>query len=512
MANYTEVFASKLDWAMPFQRTGKFPLDRTDLFESYADAVKYAAGNTADPDSRGLCGTSYVGQIITVYENSTVTVYKIQEDRTLAPIVDTFSLPIASAETLGGMKVGAGLTVSEDGTVSATGGGTADAVEWTNILHKPTIAYSGVFTHTATTIATLKEQIVAAVTSETLKEYSMYSGSLSGFSTTNFPAATVELTVITTSKSASPVILFWSESSTTDTKNRAWFCYASKTGDAYDNSVYQLTNEITEADLTALNAVIDANYVHTDNNFTSALLTKLNGIASGAQANVIEKVKVNGTEVTPGSDKSVDISVPVISTNIETDSESDTKSASPKAVKEYVTSKISSTYRPAGTIAAGAIPTPSENILGFVYNISESFTTTENFVEGSGKTYPAGTNVVVIQSGENYKLDVLAGFVDLSSYVKDEDLAAVAKSGKWSDIQEKPTIKGIALSSIETSDQSKEITTTGTIIDVRLIDTVTNEVVIADLSRTDATHWTVSFASAPTNPINIMVWTVQDII
>ena len=29
MANYTETFNAKLDWAMPFQRTGNFPLDGT---------------------------------------------------------------------------------------------------------------------------------------------------------------------------------------------------------------------------------------------------------------------------------------------------------------------------------------------------------------------------------------------------------------------------------------------------------------------------------------------------
>lgn len=511
MANYTEVFASKLDWAMPFQRTGKFPLDRTDLFESYADAVKYAAGNTADPDTRGLCGTSYVGQIITVYENSTVTVYKIKEDRTLAPIVDTFSLPIAGADTLGGVKVGSGLSINpETGVLSATGGGTADSVDWANITSKPTIAYTGVFTHTATTIAGLKEQVVTAVTNETLKEYSIYSGSLVGFSTSSFPSAKVDILVFTASKTASPIILFWSKS---DTDSKSWFCYASsKEDDTYDNSVYQLSNEaLTAEDLTALNAVIDASYVHTDNNFTNTLLEKLNGIAAGAQVNTIEKIKVNGAEVSPDSTKAVDISIPLISTNIDTDAESDSKTASPKAVKTYVDAKVSSTYRPAGTIAASAIPAPSASLLGNVYNLSEEFITTDAFVEGAGKSYSAGTNIVVIQSDSEYKLDVLAGFIDLSSYVKEADLATLAKTGKWSDIQEKPTIKGIALSSIETSDQSKEITTTGTIIDVRLIDTVTNEVVIADLSCTDATHWTVSFASAPTNPINIMVWTMQDI-
>lgn len=34
------------------------------------------------------------------------------------------------------------------------------------------------------------------------------------------------------------------------------------------------------------NIVIDANYVHTDNNFTAALLAKLNGIEAGAEVNV----------------------------------------------------------------------------------------------------------------------------------------------------------------------------------------------------------------------------------
>lgn len=48
------------------------------------------------------------------------------------------ALPIASADTLGGIKVGAGLSISEQGTLSTTGGGTADAVEWKNVLDKPT--------------------------------------------------------------------------------------------------------------------------------------------------------------------------------------------------------------------------------------------------------------------------------------------------------------------------------------------------------------------------------------
>lgn len=53
----------------------------------------------------------------------------------------------------------------------------------------------------------------------------------------------------------------------------------------------------------------DSNYVHTDNNFTTTLKNKLNGIASGAEVNAIDTIKVNGTTQTITS-KAVDISVP----------------------------------------------------------------------------------------------------------------------------------------------------------------------------------------------------------
>lgn len=50
-----------------------------------------------------------------------------------------YELPTASADTLGGVKVGAGLAISS-GILSATGGGTADAVDWANVQNKPDLA------------------------------------------------------------------------------------------------------------------------------------------------------------------------------------------------------------------------------------------------------------------------------------------------------------------------------------------------------------------------------------
>lgn len=52
--------------------------------------------------------------------------------------LSNYTLPTASTSTLGGVKVGSGLTISSNGTLSATGGGEADSVNWENITDKPT--------------------------------------------------------------------------------------------------------------------------------------------------------------------------------------------------------------------------------------------------------------------------------------------------------------------------------------------------------------------------------------
>lgn len=225
MANYTETFTSKLDWAMPFQRTGKFPLDRTDLFSSYDDAVKYAAGNTADPDSRGLCGTSYVGQIITVYENDAVTCYKIDPDRSLtmigfATLGDDASIVLADgALRLAGFQeaVKAGNYNGKQPRIGADG-----KLEW----FTPDMSSVGGL---SSTIAGHTERI------EALEEQ----------------AENLE------------------------------------------------SNKVDKEEGKGLSA----------NDYTTDEKTKLSGVAAGAQVNIIETVKVNGTAQTV-SGKAVDITVP----------------------------------------------------------------------------------------------------------------------------------------------------------------------------------------------------------
>lgn len=65
--------------------------------------------------------------------------------------------------------------------------------------------------------------------------------------------------------------------------------------------------------------VADASYVHTDNNYTSTDKNKLSSIASGAEANVIEGVTVNGSDATITNKKAI-ISVPTKTSDLTNDS------------------------------------------------------------------------------------------------------------------------------------------------------------------------------------------------
>ena len=90
--------------------------------------------------------------------------------------------------------------------------------------------------------------------------------------------------------------------------------------------------------------------------------------------------------------------------------------------KEQVDALIAATYKPSGSVTFANLPTLGADVLGNVYNVTNSFTTDNRFIEGSGKVYPANTNVVVVNTGTTssptYMFDALSGLVDLSGYQK----------------------------------------------------------------------------------------------
>ena len=97
-------------------------------------------------------------------------------------------------------------------------------------------------------------------------------------------------------------------------------------------------------------------------------------------------------------------------------------------VQSAISSQIGRVFKASGTILFAELPEPSAETLGNVYDIKEKFTTTANFREGEGKKYPAGTNVAVVQDGEEFKFDCMSGEIDMSNYVEKGDATKVEPS------------------------------------------------------------------------------------
>lgn len=156
------------------------------------------------------------------------------------------------------------------------------------------------------------------------------------------------------------------------------------------------------------------------NDYTSAEKQKLSGIASGAQVNVIESVKVNGTKVEPSS-KAVDISVPTKVSQLTNDSGFQTSTQVDSIVtgKGYQTqSQVQSLINSAvGNITSiryekvTSLPATGSN--GVIYLVAHSHGTQDIYDEyiwlSETKTYEKIGNTDI----------------DLSAYVKKSELTAI---------------------------------------------------------------------------------------
>ena len=127
-------------------------------------------------------------------------------------------------------------------------------------------------------------------------------------------------------------------------------------------------------------------------------------------------------------------------------------------VQTAINAKIASAYKPAGSKTAAELT----NALlvaaneGFVYNMSEAFTSTADFIEGAGKTFPAGTDVAVVvatpadgETPATYKFNVMAGFVDTSGLM-DKVSSANAGNLVGMDANGNATNSGIAVDDVVT--------------------------------------------------------------
>lgn len=239
----------------------------------------------------------------------------------------------ATASTGGVVKVGSGLEIT-NGVLSATGGGTADAVEWDNVLNKPTfstVATSGSYNDLADkpTIPTVNNATL------TIQRNSTSVGTFTANASSN---KTINITVPTTAAdvSALPASTKYGASITVaidpsdykvtttlkdqdgntlgtaqvidlplesvvvngsyDSTNKK-IVLTLQSGSTIDipvgDLIAGLQSEITSTNKLSSDLVDDTN--HTHKFVTAAQITKLNGIATGAEVNVQSDWNVTDT-------------------------------------------------------------------------------------------------------------------------------------------------------------------------------------------------------------------------
>ena len=214
----------------------------------------------------------------------------------------------------------------------------------------------------------------------------------------------------------------------------------------------------------------DSEYkVLSDNNLTDELKQKIldagDSSFDGQYTSLVGKPSIEGHELVSGNNtaESLGLATPTDITEATTDmatqswvtsqtfaktSEVDSKVATATAdmatktwvgeqgyattsnVNNLISQAVSTVYTPKGSLADISTLTTlsTSGKVGDVYNISSEFTTTNVFIEGIGKVYPAGTNIVLVEVEGEKKWDVLAGSVDLSGYVKASEMVAITST------------------------------------------------------------------------------------
>lgn len=95
------------------------------------------------------------------------------------------------------------------------------------------------------------------------------------------------------------------------------------------------------------------------------------------------------------------------------------------SIQQKVAEKIAAlagAFKIRGSVTFANLPTTLTAAMnGYVYNVTDEFTTTELFVEGAGKTFSAGTDVVIVDLGDDETPDmhynVSGSFINLTPLI-----------------------------------------------------------------------------------------------
>ena len=120
--------------------THKYEVDLTDYVRKEDAVTEVAAGHSN--------GKSQISYFVNGQENVIDLMKATTEfdgvmsaaDKQKLDGLSNYTLPIASATALGGIKLGSGLSVTNDGTVNVSADVVAGSVEWNSIKNKPNVA------------------------------------------------------------------------------------------------------------------------------------------------------------------------------------------------------------------------------------------------------------------------------------------------------------------------------------------------------------------------------------
>lgn len=308
--------------------------------------------------------------------------YTNEEKQKLAGL-NNYTLPAATAKALGGIKVGAGLAVTADGILSATGGGTADAVAWENVIGRPENVSE--FTNdagyqTAANVAT-------AIAGKADKTY--VDEGLAGKADSTHTHTKAQITDFPTAMKNPSSIKVQINSGTTEGTNQF----------TYDGSA----EKVVDITLAGIGAAA-ASHTHTKSQITD-MPTKLSDFANDSGFQNASQVEAAITD--KGYQTSVQVESAITSKGYQTASDVDNK------LTAYAKkTDISAVYRYKGSVANYAALPVADQQVGDTYNVQEA---------DSSHNIKAGDNV----SWNGTDWDVLSGTVDLSGYVEDADLVAI---------------------------------------------------------------------------------------
>lgn len=190
-----------------------------------------------------------------------------------------------------------------------------------------------------------------------------------------------------------------------DTDNSKYYSeQASKSATASANSASTASTKASEASSSASSASASA---------TKSATSESN--ASKSASSAAESMSTAGTKASEAASSATSAgnSASTATSKAAAASTSASNAATSEAnAKKYyeqakaISESFSGALRPMGTVAFANLPAVTSASAGDMYNISDEFVTTSDFVEGIGHTEPAGSNVYKTESG---KWDVLAG-------------------------------------------------------------------------------------------------------